>query len=372
MTAGVYLHIPFCRSRCSYCDFATDIYRSTEVVERYIGALCREIENSTGIVNNVDTVYFGGGTPSLLSPEQLNGVLETVRKVFRVDGSAEITMEMNPGTVSPATLHSYRAAGVNRASFGLQTFDDIDLRRLARGHDSADAVATFRTLRQAGYTNVSFDLIAGLPGQSVAAWKRNLERALELEPEHLSLYLLEIHEGTPLAEQIRSGRQSTPDDDVVAEMYELMVELVTAAGYVQYEISNFARPGFESRHNAKYWLMEPVYGFGASAHSFDGRERFASERDSRKYVELIENRGNAEVFREKTDVRAEAAILGLRMTQGMDLTDFRARFGTDLISAFGHEFDRFIEGGLIEVSDRRLRLTSRGMLFSNEVFTQLV
>jgi oxygen-independent coproporphyrinogen III oxidase len=207
MNAGIYLHIPFCKSRCSYCDFATDVFKNNDTVERYVSAICSEIQNSTfETSNSVETIYFGGGTPSLLSPKQLEKILNTIHKSFAVDEKIELTMEMNPATVSLETLCEYRKLGVNRASFGVQTFDDTELKRLARGHDAKDARETFRLLREAGFDNISFDLIAGLPRQTVADWERNLDEALKLMPEHLSLYLLEINESTPLAEQIYQAK----------------------------------------------------------------------------------------------------------------------------------------------------------------------
>jgi oxygen-independent coproporphyrinogen-3 oxidase len=375
MPAGVYLHIPFCRSRCSYCDFATDVWRSAEAVERYVSALCAEIGRAAlpeTEFSNIDTIYFGGGTPSLLAPEQVERILAALRKRFPVLPDSEITMEMNPATVTPETLSAYREHGVNRASFGVQTFDDRALKLLARGHDANDARSTFRMLRDAGFDNVSFDLIAGLPDQTLAAWASNLREAVAMEPEHLSLYLLEIHEGTPLAGQVRSGRQPRPDEELAAEMYELMTRTLAAAGYHQYEISNFARPGREARHNSKYWRLEPVYGFGVSAHSFDGAFRYANERDTAAYVRLIEKLGSAEVMREKIDPASEFVFLGLRMNSGIDLDDYRTRFGRDLISMFADELSRLAEAGLIDIRPARLRLTEKGMLYSNEVFETFV
>ena len=233
MSSGVYLHIPFCRSRCSYCDFATDVYKTAEIVESYVSALVKEIENfnrplTQAVLTSVDTVYFGGGTPSLLSARQLETILETVNKKFSVAENSEITMEMNPATVTPETLKAYKSAGINRASFGAQTFDDIELKRLGRKHTASDVRETIELLRAADFTNVSFDLIAGLPRQTLKDWERNLDEALKLQPEHLSLYLLEIHEATPLAEQIRSGRQPLPDAELAAAMYELMLEKIAA------------------------------------------------------------------------------------------------------------------------------------------------
>jgi oxygen-independent coproporphyrinogen-3 oxidase len=367
--AGVYIHIPFCKSRCSYCDFATEVYRSGDAVERYVEALCFEIQRSdVKDQNSSDTVYFGGGTPSLLTPEQVGRILSELRVRFNIADQAEITMEMNPATVTLDSLAAYRELGVNRASFGVQTFNDRDLKLLARGHDANDARTTYKLLRETGFDNVSFDLIAGLPGQTMDDWRRNLDEAASMSPEHMSLYLLEIHEGTPLAEQVRSGRRTTIDDELAAEMYELMIDTLEAAGYEQYEISNFAKPGFESRHNSKYWKLNPVYGFGVSAHSFDGVERYANERDTNAYVRLIESGASAEVFREPVDEAAEFAFLGLRMNKGIELSAYSRRFDRDLLIP-GQEA---IENGLLEVAGGRLRLTRKGMLFSNEVFAEFV
>ena len=371
MTSGVYLHIPFCKSRCSYCDFATDVYRDSGAVERYVSALCNEI-NAFESPRPADTIYFGGGTPSLLTAAQVERILTAVGDKFAVSSDAEITMEMNPATVTPDTLRDYRSLGVNRASFGVQTFDDRALKLLARGHDASDARQTFKLLRDAGFDNVSFDLIAGLPGQMIAGWERNLDEAVCLSPEHLSLYLLEIHQGTPLAEQIRSGRQPTPDPELAAEMYELMLDRLAAAGYAQYEISNFARQGRSSRHNSKYWTLDPVFGFGVSAHSFDGRERFSNERDTAKYVEMIESAGSAEVTREEIDLASEFAFLGLRMESGLDLAEYTRRFGVDLVEKYDADLSQMLAAGLIETVSGKLRLTRQGKLFSNEVFAVFV
>lgn len=368
MPAGVYIHIPFCKSRCSYCDFATDVYRSSDAVERYVAAVCKEIGSFSGLAGDIDTIYFGGGTPSLLSPTQLRSILGEIGDVFDVSAGAETTMEMNPATVTSESLAAYRQLGINRASFGVQTFNEHDLKLLARGHDANDARTTFRMLREAGFDNVSFDLIAGLPGQSIDDWRRNLNEAVSMEPEHLSLYLLEIHEGTPLAEQLRSGRRPMPDEELAAEMYEIMIDTLASVGYRQYEISNFAKPGFESRHNTKYWRMDPVYGFGVSAHSFDGSQRYANDRDTNSFVDKIGEIGNAEVYRESTDQASESVFLGLRLNEGVDFAEHRTKFGIDLSAKVA----ALESDGLVEVKDGRVRLTRRGMLFSNEVFSKFV
>jgi oxygen-independent coproporphyrinogen-3 oxidase len=254
----------------------------------------------------------------------------------------------------------------------VQTFDDRDLKLLARGHDANDARSTFAMLRDAGFDNVSFDLIAGLPGQKLEQWQRNLDEAISLSPEHISLYLLEIHEGTPLAEQIRSGRRPLPDDELAAEMYELMLDRLFAAGYQQYEISNFSKPGFEARHNTKYWRLDPVYGFGVSAHSFDGMRRYANERDTAKYVEMIERGGAAKVMREGVALASEFVFLGLRMEDGIDLDDYRRRFASDLFATHRNEIRELVGKQLLMIEGERIRLTPHGKLFSNEVFAAFV
>jgi len=371
VTAGIYLHIPFCKSRCSYCDFATDVYRDRAAVDRYVDALCTEIKSFEEDDVEADTIYFGGGTPSMLHTQHVRRILDTVRERFTISDQPEITMEMNPATVSQETLAGYRSIGVNRASFGVQTFDDRHLKLLARGHDANDARETFRLLRAAGFDNISFDLICGLPGQTIDHWRRNLDEAIALSPEHLSLYLLEIHEGTPLAEQVRSGRRPAPDENAAAEMYETMIDRLATAGYEQYEISNLSRPGFESRHNTKYWRLDPVYGFGVSAHSFDGRYRYANERDTAKYVETIAS-GSVEVMREEIDVASEFVFLGLRLEDGIDLAEYESRFGHKLTDKYKRDLDDVSHKDLIALTSNSLRLTQKGKLFSNEVFSVFV
>jgi oxygen-independent coproporphyrinogen-3 oxidase len=378
--AGIYIHIPFCRSRCSYCDFATGMYNSA-LAERYVVSVAREIASFSEFEenNSIDTIYFGGGTPSLLSAAQLETLMKAVRDRFNVSASAdviEVTMEMNPGTVTPETLAAFRKLGVNRASFGAQTFNDAELARLGRSHSADDTRRTFRYLRDAGFDNVSFDLIAGLPGQTLAGWKRNLEEAFALRPEHLSFYLLEVHAGTPLAVHIRRGIQPAPDEDLAAEMYELMLERACDAGYQHYEISNLCLPGFESRHNTKYWTLAPYYGFGCSAHSYDGEfRRWANERDVVRYLDLIEqNRSPVVEQRELNDDdrRAEAVFLGMRMMGGLNTQQYRESFGIDLHSQHAGDLQRFREAGLIEFKGELLKLTRAGALLSNEVFSAFV
>ena len=373
--AGLYVHIPFCSSRCSYCDFATGIYQSA-LADQYVDAVIHEIGNSFYAGQRVNTVYFGGGTPSLLSSTQLDRILSALHESFVIDQAAEITLEINPGSVNAQKLREFRRLGINRASFGAQTFDDAELAKLGRSHTAADTLRTFADLRNAGFENVSFDLIAGLPGQTLERWQQNVAQALQMRPEHLSFYLLEVHSGTPLAEHIRRGIQPVPDDDLAGVMYQSMLDQAIAVGYEHYEISNLCLPGFHSRHNVKYWTAEAYYGFGCSAHSYDGQtRRWSNQRDVLKYAEMVEN-GDSPVIDEQQlshdDVRAEALFLGMRLMRGVDVRRYRESFGVDLHDEHGEDLDRFCKAGLLEFDGDLIRLTRTGALLSNEVFAAFV
>lgn len=364
--AGLYIHIPFCRSRCSYCDFATGLYESG-LADRYVSAVVEEIRSSTLAEAKVDTIYFGGGTPSLLDPAQLDRILLALHEKFDVDPASEITLEINPGSITVEKLRDFRSLGINRASFGAQTFDDRELAKLGRSHTAADTRRTFHDLRAAGFENISFDLIAGLPGQSLTGWQRNVDEALQLRPEHLSFYLLEIHSGTPLAQHIERKLQPVPDEDLAAVMYEQMIERAAAAGYEHYEISNLSRPGFQSRHNTKYWTGEPYFGFGCSAHSYDGEtQRWSNHRDVLAYVQSVE-KGLSPIDEKQiltnSDIKAESLFLGLRLMRGV-----RA----DLCKDYETDLARFREAGLLELDGDFIKLTRNGALLSNEVFSAFV
>lgn len=375
---GIYIHIPFCRRRCSYCDFATHAY-DRDMSAGYVRAIVAEIEHfnaPTLPAPDVDTIYFGGGTPSLLAPAQISILLDAVKKRFRVANDSEVTMEIDPGTATLDDLREFRRTGINRASFGAQTFDDEELHRLGRAHTAADVRRTMTDLRSAGFDNVSLDLIAGLPSQTLSAWQQNVRQALALRPEHLSLYLLEIHEGTPLHAQIKRGRAAQPDDDAAAEMYRSMVEESLGAGYEHYEISNFCLPGHAARHNTKYWTSAPVYGFGCSAHSYDGASRrWSNERSTARYLELIETSGEAvaEVIElDEQERRAEAIFLGLRLLRGVDLLEHQTRCGVNIREDYRDELARLADAGLIEFNNHTMKLTTHGALLSNEVFATFV
>ena len=374
--AGIYIHIPFCKSRCSYCDFATGLYQ-TELAERYVQAVIVDLETTSvdQLSHSVDTIYFGGGTPSMLSSDQIERILAVVHRRFQIHSKAEVTIEINPGSATKTKLKDFRKLGINRASFGAQTFHDDELARLGRSHDSSDTLRTFEYLRAAGFDNISFDLIAGLPAQTMVRWQENVERSLGLRPEHLSFYLLEVHPNTPLAQHIERGIQPKPDDDLAAEMYKWMLERSCDAGYEHYEISNLCLPGLESRHNTKYWRGDAYYGFGCSAHSFDGRSlRWSNQRDVTAYVNAIENKQTPVVEQSQLsddERRAEAVFLGMRLLRGINIDEYRNLFGIDIRSRYDQDLSRFLDAGLIEFDGDVLRLTRAGALMSNEVFAAL-
>lgn len=387
--AGIYIHIPFCERKCTYCNFnTTDFF--DDLASRYIAAVSREIKYQgealagSGEKIAIDTIFFGGGTPSIVEAAQLAELIEACQSAFQVAEDAEITIEINPSTFTRNKLEAWCAAGINRASVGVQSFKDSELVTLSRTHDARLARQTFESLREAGFQNISLDLIAGLPEQTLTDWQFNLREALNLRPEHLSLYLLEVKEGTQLYSQIKRGQRPRPDDDLAGEMYKMICEAISMAGYEQYEISNFALISeqsdsgispFRSKHNMKYWIGTPFYGMGCGAHSYDGRTRWVNILKTESYIDSVAASGCAiGELRELSDEEraAEALFMGLRLREGIDLNEFRAVYGLDVIERYGEDLARIFDAELIEITNDRLRLTEQGMLLSNEVFIAFV
>lgn len=371
--AGLYVHIPFCRTKCSYCDFNCYAGQNALIPE-YVRALCRELELYALAGWRARTLYFGGGTPSLLAPPQVAAIVAAARDGLAL-ADAEVTLEANPGTVDERYFHEVLHAGINRVSIGIQSFQDFDLKRLARHHTAEDARAAFRAARRAGVANVTVDLIYGLPDQTLEAWERNVDEVLALRPEHVSLYGLTIEEGTPLARQVHRGRVRPVEDDRQAEMYERAHELMSAAGMGRYEISNWARPGFESRHNLVYWHNEPYVAAGAGAHGYLAGVRYSNELLPRQYIRRIDEGGASLIETEEIGPELERAltvILGLRLREGVSAHRYRERFGEDMESRFGAVFEEMRRYGLLERRGEAVMLTDRGQLLSNEVFARLL
>lgn len=363
---GLYLHIPFCKAKCIYCDFYS-LPHSEEKMDAYTAALQRDLIRWADQAKDhtVDTIYFGGGTPSYLGAERLCRLLETVFAHYRVDKNAEITTEANPDSAREVSaLRQLREAGFNRISLGMQSASDDELRLIGRVHTHKETVEAVHAARAAGFDNVSLDLIYGLPEQTMAHWRENLQAAIALEPEHLSCYGLKIEEGTPLDRKKNTLR--IPDDDEQAEEYLATVELLEKAGYAQYEISNFARPGRESRHNLKYWTMQEYLGFGPGAHSDFGGRRFAYARDLDAYIKgeehLSESACPAEREREE-----ERVMLALRTARGLDLSALKedTRDAEAVLEECAHH-------GLSQKENGRWRLTPQGFLVSNAVIVRVL
>ena len=326
---GIYVHVPFCRSRCAYCDFCTQTDRSDKLIDGYLEAVCNHIKEAGALAPNykVDTIYFGGGTPSFLGADALSTILMTIRRSFDVDNNAEITFEANPDSVSDQLLRRLKAEGFNRVSLGVQSDDDEMLEKLNRPHNYAQAVAAYQKIRKAGFRNVSVDLIYGLPGQTVRTWLETLEHVLEMMPEHISLYGLEVHEGTPMAEYEKMGL--IPDEDKFADMYLSAVKFLENRGFRQYEISNFARKGLVSRHNMKYWTGGEYLGFGPSAASDFAGSRFKLVSDLRAYINGIKVNGEVMEEMEQIPLRERAneyIMTRLRTTTGINGAEYEKLF----------------------------------------------
>ena len=371
MPLGIYISVPFCRTKCSYCNFASDVF-SRAVFERYVGRVCADIANARQtaaemggqIEMDVDSIYLGGGTPTVLEPAQLQRMFDAVRAQFSVRPQAEITVECAPGTLKPDMLDCLLHGGVNRVSLGVQSFVDAEAAAVGRLHKRAVVLDEIARLRAAGVSNINIDLIAGLPHQTAESWQSSLAETIATGAPHVSVYMLEVDEDSRLGRELIAGgtryhAHFVPDEEAAADFYLMACDTLEAAGVMQYEISNFARPGGESRHNMKYWLLEPYLGFGADAHSFDGRMRWRNPETPAEYVE------SPGVVGEPADPESERFFVGLRLSAGIRPDPAESR-------RFAEPIRRFLDAGLLESEAGALRLTSRGILLSNEVFQEFL
>jgi oxygen-independent coproporphyrinogen-3 oxidase len=371
---GLYLHIPFCSAICNYCNFNRGLF-DEGLKARYVEALVGEILASPFAGRQADTVFFGGGTPSLLEPAEIAGLLEACARRFDLAPDREVTLEANPETVSTARLAAYREAGVNRVSFGVQSLRDDELKRLSRLHGAERARGAFGEARAAGFDNISLDLMMWLPGQRVADWLESVDGVIALGPEHLSLYLLEVYPNAPLKEEMARSRWSQAPDDDAALMYLTAMDRLDAHGYQQYEISNVARPGRASRHNLKYWSDGDWLGFGCGAHSTVDGSRWKNISATEDFILAVGRQGSAAAERRPLSAQerlGDALFTGLRLVEGVDEGAIRARYGIDVWERYGPELMRSVEAGLLVREGGRLRLTRAGMLLANEVMSVFV
>lgn len=372
---GLYVHIPFCVQKCFYCDFATAPYRRS-VVGAFLDALRREVDfYAFRIRQPFTSVFFGGGTPSLLTGEQLRDLVAFLRATFSFFPDAEVSLEANPGSLDAAKLEAYRDAGVNRLSLGAQVFDDAMLQLLGREHTMKHIGESYHLARRVGFENLNLDLIFGLPGQRLSDWQNTLDAALELAPEHLSLYGLTVEPKTVFAYRQRRGELSLPDEETQAEMYEEALDRLEAAGYCHYEISNFAKPGYECRHNRLYWENAPYLGLGPGAWSYLDGERYGNLRSLGGYLKRLREGFLPVAERERLTgraARAETIIQALRLREGISFRAYRERYGADLLVDFEDVISSLLATGLLEKTSTHLRLTRKGLLLSDEVFVRFV
>ena len=388
MRLGIYIQVPFCQTKCTYCNFHTGVFAQT-LYAPYVSAVCRELAEYRALYRAADvrapgqdgerpvpdTVYIGGGTPSLLDPAALARVLETLRATFRCQLD-EVTLEADPETVTAERAAAWRDAGVNRVSLGVQAFNDNELKAVGRLHRRADVFRAVALLRDAGFDNLSFDLIAGLPHQTPESWEESLGQLLRLRPAHVSIYMLEIDEGSRLGREALAGgsrysADALPDDDSMVAFYERACARLAEEGYEHYEISNWALPGFRSRHNLKYWRREPYLGFGAGAHSFNGFERWANVHDPAAYAAAIEKgclpAEQKQILTQQQSLEEEI-FLGLRQLEGIELGRLERQYNASLRP----RLELLRQAGLVEFDGARLRLAASRLAVANEVFTELL
>ena len=381
MRTAIYIHFPFCLKKCLYCDFDSSARRELAPPE-YVALLLKEMELRQAQLAEPAgsaTLYFGGGTPSLMAPELVGRLIDAAAARFGLASGAEVTLEANPGTLSPEKLAGYRTAGVNRISLGIQSFEDRLLSRLGRVHTAGEAIAAFEAARRAGFDNISIDLMHSLPEQSLRQWREALARAIALGAEHVSAYALSVEEGTPFAALLAAGKLPLPEEEEAARMFEATVQLLSAAGYRQYEISNFARPGRHSRHNGVYWRRQSYLGFGAGAHSFlnlDGLgRRWKNDVDPTRYAQAIRRGVLPEEEPEQLTLEqavSESFFLGLRLLDGLDLARLESRFGGQALAPHVAEAARLEASGALIREGSSIRLAPGMVIVANSVFSRFL
>ena len=367
---GLYVHIPYCVRKCNYCDFCSLPKGTGGVPDLYVDRLCDEILEYSGREQRpLDTVYFGGGTPSLLSPCQMQKIVASIRNTFRISPLAEITFEANPGTLTREKVNAFRSLGFNRVSIGLQSIHENEMKKLGRIHNYEDFLSAFKMLREAGFDNISVDLMYGIPHQTKESFLETVRAVIALSPEHISAYGLMVEEGTPFYAE--RDFLPLPSLDEECDMYDIARETLFDAGYEHYEISNYAKEGYRSRHNSLYWNLGEYIGVGAAAHSYYGGVRYANSEDVDEYISSsgLNNHGEKETIE---DLAYEYAMLKLRLRDGFSLSEYKVRFGASFTEGKEHVFERLRGEGLISLIDDRIALTERGCYLSNSILVEIL
>jgi oxygen-independent coproporphyrinogen-3 oxidase len=369
---SLYLHIPFCIKRCSYCDFITHTDNTSNLIERYVAQLCREIESYREENLTAGTIFFGGGTPSVLKIESIEKIFQAIHSSFKVPENIETTIEINPVNLNRKNLKKYLDLGINRLSMGVQTFDPELLRQINRNHSVADIYKTYEAARDAGFKNFNLDLIFSLPNQSFPIWEKTLEEAVRMNSEHISLYCLDLHENTPLFEEVEAGRTELPVEEEALKMFQFAREYLDKSGLIHYEISNWCKPGFEARHNLSYWKNTDYIGVGVSAASFFQKKRYTNTRDLSGYMKTGKfTRDKApQIFQEELE---ETVFMNLRLLQeGLDISEINKRFGINIESYYYREISDLLKEDLISSQSNKIRLTEKAVFVSNEVFSRFI
>ncbi len=372
MKTGLYIHIPFCQQKCLYCDFPS-YDNLAHLYQPYVAALCQEISGWGGVLSRdvIDTVYIGGGTPTLLSAESLRTILACVHKSFLIDENAEISVEANPGTVNQKKLLALKSGGANRLSFGVQTFSNELLKSIGRIHTGNQAIEAVIEAQKAGFENINLDLMYGLPGQSCKDLEVSVRQAIGLGVTHISAYGLKVEEGTPFAEMDKQGKLVLPEEQVDEEMYNFTTEFLPKYGFMRYEISNFSKVGYECRHNLKYWQYQPYIGVGAAAHSFFQKERLSNINDVSQYISFTKKGKLPTESRENPEMgiaMAEYIFLALRTVQGLSILEFKDYFSCDFLQQYEKIVSELTRKKLIIMSENQISLTTTGMKYGNVVF----
>lgn len=371
---GIYIHIPFCKKKCHYCDFVSYCDKK-EDIEQYIEALIKEIENKKGEIleRNITTIYIGGGTPSFIEAQYISKILEKLK----INDNQEITIEVNPGTVTNQKLKEYKDVGINRISIGLQETHNNLLKTIGRIHTYEEFLKTYEMVRKIGFKNVNVDLMIGLPNQSIQDIKENLERVRLLNPEHISIYSLIVEEGTALSKKVESGEEQLPNEELERNMYWYVKNTLELNGYKHYEISNFAKSGYESKHNMNCWKQKEYIGFGVSAHSYFHLKRFSNTNNLTEYIQNIEdNNIDKNVILQETqdveDTQKEYMLLGLRKIDGVSISEFKNKFTNNPIFLYKKELNKLIEEGLLKIDLDNIKLTDKGLDLANVVWENFV